>query len=309
MSDPTILKPESCRLCFSKLTTRDVVGEYVYGGSPHQKFYVCPHCDVAFLYPPLSEEDEKRFYSKEFEKFMEERAGADFDWSGPEAHIRSNEKQYKRRYPFFSKCLKPGMRVMEIGCSSGFMLLPLKEWGADVVGVEPSGGFTGFLKDKGVPVLPSLDEVRKKYDCGSFDLILHFFVLEHVRNPVGFLLEAFEHLNSKGCMVFEVPNRNDPLISIYNISAFQKFYWSVAHNYYFNKSSLEFVVKQITGNFEIINEQRYDISNHMTWALEGKPGGQSYFSSFFTKEAEAAYRESMIRTGYCDTLVCRMYKT
>jgi SAM-dependent methyltransferase len=300
-------RPTECRLCGVKLDVTEVVADFVYGGTHNQKFYRCPYCDIAFLYPPMSEEEEHNFYTREFEKFMEKRAGKDFDWSGPEAHIRSNKKQYERRLRFFSDLISPGKRVLEIGCSSGFMLLPLKEQGLEVAGVEPSGGFTTFLKNQGVPVYDSL-EVLSAISSGTkkFDLVLHFFVLEHVRYPIEFLRKALEFVAPGGAMVFEVPSRSDPLICIYNIPDFHKFYWSVAHNYYFNCQSLEYVVRQVANDFEIFPEQRYDLSNHMTWALEGKPGGQGKYSSFFTPELERTYLESMTKTGYYDTLICRI---
>ena len=300
--------PRACRLCGIELKDIEIVGEYVFGGSPKQKFYRCSNCDIAFLYPPMTEEEEQKFYSKEFEKFMETRSGGDFDWSGPESHIRSNQKQYERRLPFFSDLVSPGKSVLEIGCSSGFMLLPLKENGLKVAGVEPSGSFTGFLKSNNIPVYSNLDELEASSEIKRFDLVMHFFVLEHVRNPVGFLKKAFEFVKSGGCMVFEVPSRNDPLTSIYNIPTFHKFYWSVAHNWYFNYDSLLYVLRQVTDDYKIINEQRYDLSNHMTWALDGKPGGQGKYSSFFTSELVETYRQSMIDTGYCDTLIGRLHK-
>ena len=109
-------------------------------------------------------------------------------------------------------------------------------------------------------------------------------------------------------MVFEIPNRSDPLITVYKIPAFDKFYWSVAHNYYFNQPSLEYVLGKVGVKFEILPEQRYDISNHMTWALEGKPGGQGKYSSLFTAELGKIYLESMMKTGHCDTLIAHLRK-
>lgn len=301
--------PTECRLCGAKVDKFEIAGDFVYGGARNQKFYRCPKCDIAFLYPSMTEKKEKDFYAGEFEKYMEKRAGKDFDWSGPEAHVKSNEKQYKRRLSFFQDIILPGKRILEIGCSSGFMLLPLKKKGLEVAGVEPSGGFTSFLNSQNIPVYDSLEALeRTEVSKRKFDLVMHFFVLEHVRNPIEFLKQAFKLVAPGGYMVFEVPSRSDPLISIYNIPAFQKFYWSIAHNWYFNKKSLEYVLKQIVDKFEIIPEQRYDLSNHITWALEGKPGGQGKYSGFFTKGLESAYRESMIKTGYCDTLICRIQK-
>lgn len=300
--------PNTCRLCGVELHDIEVVGEHVFGGSSKQKFYRCSQCDIAFLYPPMTEIEEQKFYSVEFEKFMETRSGGDFDWSGPETHIRSNQKQYERRLPFFSDIISPGKSVLEIGCSSGFMLLPLKQKGLKLAGVEPSGGFTSFLKANNIPVYYDLNELETSSEIKQFDLVMHFFVLEHVRNPIKFLKEAFDFVKPGGYMVFEVPSRSDPLISIYNIPAFHRFYWSVAHNWYFNYNSLKYVLRQVTEDYEIINEQRYDLSNHITWALEGKPGGQGRYTSFFTPQLEKAYKQSMVDTGYCDTLVAKLHK-
>ena len=297
-----------CSLCGASISRPEVVGDFVYGGTEEQKFYRCPECDVAFLYPAMSQEEEARFYAREFEKFMEKRAGKDFDWSGPEGHIRTNEKQFTRRLRFFDELVAPGRRILEIGCSSGFMLLPLKKRGAEVVGVEPSQNFTSFLKKEGINVYRSIEEIGHEQKMKGFDLIMHFFVLEHIRKPVEFLRQALELVAPGGVMVFEVPSRSDPLLTIYNIPAFQKFYWSAAHHYYFNRASLEYILKKVTVRFEIIPEQRYDLSNHMTWALDGKPGGQGRFSSSFTGELDRAYLESMTKTGHCDTLVCKIYK-
>lgn len=297
-----------CSLCGSSISSPEVVGEFVYGGKEEQKFYRCPGCDVAFLYPPMTEEEEAKFYAKEFEKFMEKRSGKDFDWSGPEGHIRSNEKQFKRRLPFFKEFVAPGKRILEIGCSSGFMLLPIKKKGVEVCGVEPSDNFTGFLKKEGIEIYRSLEDMRKSHKTKKFDLVMHFFVLEHVRKPIDFLKDAMELVAPGGAMVFEVPSRSDPLLTIYDIPAFQEFYWSAAHHYYFNRASLEYILKKAFNDFEILPEQRYDLSNHITWALDGKPGGQGRFSGSFTPELEKAYRESMIKTGHCDTLVCKVYK-
>ena len=299
---------KSCKLCRARISKPEIVGYFVYGGKNKQKFYRCPKCDVAFLYPTMTKDEESKFYAQEFDKFMERRAGKDFDWSGPESHIKSNQKQFKRRLRFLKEFITPGKSVLEIGCSSGFMLLPLKESGLEVVGVDPSNNFTSFLKKQGIVVYKSLEDIDESYRMKKIDLVIHFFVLEHVRKPIDFLKHSLELVAPGGVMIFEVPSRDDPLLTIYNIPSFQKFYWSAAHHFYFNRTSLEYVLKNVTDKYEIIPEQRYDLSNHITWALEGKPGGQGRYSLSFTPELEKAYLDSMIKTGHCDTLVCKIYK-
>ena len=302
--------PDTCRLCQANYPEFEVVGEYVYGGHEDQKFYRCPNCDVAFLFPPPAEEDEAKFYAGEFEKFMEGRAGNTRDWSGPEAHIASNQDQVSRRMPHLQAHLdRPGLRLLELGCSSGFMLLPLKERGVEVLGVEPSGLFTGFVRSHNIPVYDSLEDFQQHSGAaGDLDLITHFFLLEHVRDPVTFLKQGLDQLKPTGKMFFEVPSRDDPLVTIYNIPAFHNFYWTVAHHWYFNRNSLTFLLDQLHCKYELIPDQRYDLSNHLWWALTGKPGGMGKFSTQFTPELESAYKESMRQTGHCDTYFVWLHK-
>jgi 2-polyprenyl-3-methyl-5-hydroxy-6-metoxy-1,4-benzoquinol methylase len=297
-----------CPLCKARLVSPEVASRYVYGGKPGQKFYRCSFCDVAFLHPRLSRKEEREFYKKEFEKFMEKRSGGDIDWSGPEAHFRSNAKQYERRTRFLKGLVRKNRSVLEFGCSSGFMLMPLKKAGMNVTGIEPSKCYSQFLSRQGIAVFDSLarfkasGEFRKK-----FDLIMHFFVLEHLREPIRFLKDCLLLLNKNGVLLFEIPSRSDPLLTVYNLAAFKKFYWSVAHNFYFNRRSLEYVLNKTGRRFKIIPEQRYGLSNHMNWAIDGKPGGQGKYSSYFSPELEWAYLQSMKRSGYCDTLVAILY--
>ena len=300
--------PASCPLCGATPAKFEIVGQRVYGGRADQHFYECPVCDVAFQHPPLSEADEARFYAQEFEKFMATRAGHEGGWSGPEAHIAANQSQVARRMPHIRPLLENGARVLEFGCSSGFMLLAMRDAGANVAGIEPSGGFTDFVKSRGLPVFESLDDYRASGMNEALDLIVHFFVLEHVRNPIKFLEDSLQILAPGGSILFEVPSRDDPLLTIYDIPAFQDFYWSIAHHWYFNRRSLLYLCGRLDARFELIPEQRYDLSNHMVWARDGKPGGTARWKSQLTDELNEAYLESMRRTGHCDTYFVRLDK-
>jgi SAM-dependent methyltransferase len=302
--------PQICRLCQAAHGDFEVVGDFVYGGQAEQKFYRCPDCDIAFLFPPTNEEEEAQFYAQEFEKFMEGRAGENRDWTGPEAHIASNQDQVSRRLPFLEQHLgRPGVRLLELGCSSGFMLLPLKERGVEVMGVEPSGLFTNFVRSRDIPVYESLEDFESQSGAaGELNLVTHYFLLEHVRDPLSFLNQCLDLLKPDGTVFFEVPSRDDPLVTIYDIPAFHKFYWSVAHHWYFNQGSLKFLLDQLPCEYEMIPDQRYDLSNHMWWAMAGQPGGMGKFSAQFSPELDEAYKESMRRTGHCDTFFVRLHK-
>src|SRR3989338_4893146 len=198
---------------------------------------------------------------------MSTRAGKDMDWTGPEAHVRSNQREVKRRLPFLKKFIKRGHSVLEVGCSSGFLLSALKKGGVKVLGLDPSGGFIDFVRGQGIEIYRDLKELKES-GAKKFDYIIHYYVFEHIRHPVDFIKEYMGLLKKNGKMIFEVPCATDQLVELYRIPAFDAFYWSVAHHWYFNKESLSKVLQRSGFRFQVYPEQRYDISNHMTWMLD-----------------------------------------
>ena len=275
--------------------------------NPNNTKVYCEKCDLVYLWPVPSIKEEEKFYANEFEKYMEKRSGQDRDWSGPEEHIRTNKDNAIRRLGYVQKHIKKGKSVLEIGCSSGFMLDAFRDAGLNVVGIEPSGGFEGFLENRGHKVFKSLEELEKNYN-GKFDLICHFFVLEHIRDTINFINRQLDLLNSSGVIIAEVPCVNDPLTSIYEIPAFERFYWSIAHHYYFSPKSIAGILNKINCRYEIMPEQRYDLSNHLVWMQKGIPGGQDYYNNIFSQSTLELYRNDLIKSWNCDTFFLFIYK-
>ena len=297
----------NCRFCDAEPSLQSIKGEFVYGGTPEQHFWKCDACRIIYLFPPLSDKEELRFYIKEFEGYMENRAGQDKDWSSPENHFIANQQEVRRRIPSLEPYIKKGKKILEIGCSSGFMLSALKDKGAEVYGIDPSEGFIDYVKSKGINVYKSIEELQQKHDL-SFDLIIHYYVLEHIRNPDEFIKQYMMLLDEGGKMIFEVPCASDPLVELYKVPAFDRFYWSVAHHWYFNRESLTKILEKIGYRFELFPEQRYDLSNHITWMLEGKPGGMGKYGNIFKHELDHLYKESLKDNWLCDTIFSTIKK-
>ncbi len=296
--------PERCPLCGDGRETQFAVTAHVYGDQERSRaFFQCRRCDVHYQYPPLTPEQESRFYAAEFDGFMAGRAGAAGGWHGAESHIRANEPTRLRRMKYLQPHLKPGASVLEVGCSSGFMLFPLADSGVSCVGIEPSGVFGEYVRQRGLPVYAGMDEMRAAEPGRRFDLIQHFFVLEHIAEPLGFLEAQVDLLNAGGKLVFEIPNAADPLYTVYDIPAFERFYWSLAHPWYFSEPSLRFLLDRLGRPYEILLDQRYDLSNHMVWARDGRPGGLERFTQLLGPDLEESYKQGLIKSGHCDTLI------
>ncbi len=102
-------------------------------------------------------------------------------------------------------------RVLEIGCSIGYLSKRMKENGCHVVGIEinqESVQIANSICDKIIegdiennnPYL-ILDEIKEKYD-----VIVLGDVLEHCKDPLSVLKKLGKYLNSEGYLVISVPN-------------------------------------------------------------------------------------------------------
>lgn len=296
--------PSQCPLCTASTDLQEVVTAHVYGHGEKRAVYKCSQCDIRYLFPGLNKEDEARFYAKEFEKFMEVRSADGAGWEKPTEHINANEKERTRRLGHLQQWIKPNSDILEVGCSSGFMLYPLVEQGHHCVGVEPSGIFSDFVRMKGLKCYSSVDECIEKHDVSQgFDLILHYYVMEHVADPLAFLKQQIDLLKPGGRLVFELPNANDALATFLDIPQYERFIWVVSHRWYFSENALSHLLNKFDGKNDVLLDQRYDLSNHMVWARDGKPGGMDRFTDVWGSELEEQYKHALIKAGKCDTVI------
>jgi len=277
----------SCYLCGSTKCSR--IHDNIRYDLPPRPFR-CDQCGFVFLYPRMTPETEKEFYENTYRSVYDnQNAKSLWEASLPEA---------KRRVSRFMDLYSPDMRLLEIGCASGYFLSEVKEHVKSVTGVELTKDFVKYARGRGLDVRESLDQIPDN----SCDLIFMFHVLEHIVDPIHFLKELKKKLPENGKLIIEVPNVEDVLVSVYKIKEHLDFYWEIAHNYYFSKHSLACVLDRAGYQAEIFPLQRYDLSNHMYWMQYGKPGGQGYYNSIFTPTLRAEYENCLKDRFICDTI-------
>lgn len=125
-----------------------------------------------------------------------------------------------------------GLRVLEIGCGSGYLLARLKEMGADVVGIEPGDQGREGAATYGVPIVHAPFTGPDQFPGRTFDLILHHCVLEHVPDPLAFLRAQRGMLAPAGRVIVGVPDE-EPYIRAGDVSTLSHEHWS-----FFTRSSL-----------------------------------------------------------------------
>jgi predicted TPR repeat methyltransferase len=116
---------------------------------------------------------------------------------------------------------------LDIGCSAGLLMQAIAQtYSCTTVGVEPGDSYRNYCIRQGLTVYPSL-ETLKDQQSSKFDLITMSHVLEHMSDPVGYLIMLrSELLNPNGILLIEVPN-------LYGHNCFE-----IAHNYSFSPHAL-----------------------------------------------------------------------
>ena len=265
--------------------------------APESAVYKCSACEIVFVYPIMNPEEEKAFYEAQFAGYMKKRGGP--GETKPQEHFEQNRSEAERRLANLKPYLRSEMRVLELGSSTGFLLAAIKPYVAAVTGIDPSQLYAEYANQRGIKTYADLSEVAEE----RFDLILAYYVVEHLRNPVEYLSRFHQMLNPGGHLAIEVPNVEDALVKFYQLDSFDRFYWQKAHYFNYSHRTLAMVLKR--AGFESVKtmpEQRYDISNHIHWLLKGEPGGKSKYTHVLDDKLNQEYARCLKQHWLCDTI-------
>jgi SAM-dependent methyltransferase len=107
-----------------------------------------------------------------------------------------------------TRLLRPGLRVLEIGCGSGSLLSRLLASGLDIVGVEtsPLRIEEGRRAHGSLPVQLVSGSALPFHD-GWFDVVLSFDVFEHIPDSDAHLVEVRRVLKPGGWYLLQTPNK------------------------------------------------------------------------------------------------------
>ena len=104
-----------------------------------------------------------------------------------------------------------GLRALEIGAGTGYLMRNLVDAGFEVTGLEPGRGYLIRQQFHNVEVIadtfPSL-ELQ-----GRFNLIVAYGILEHIEDPQYFLAAVREHLTPEGVLCVSVPDCSNEIVA------------------------------------------------------------------------------------------------
>jgi 2-polyprenyl-3-methyl-5-hydroxy-6-metoxy-1,4-benzoquinol methylase len=165
-------------------------------GLPY-RVVTCSGCQLGRLHPLPTIEEIGRFYPAEYYG----TPGAKFE-PVTETLVRLVGTLHVRS---LSRSLPAGSRVLDVGCGRGVLLSALADRGFEVHGMDVSAtAVEGADPRAQIRVAGCLTEVG--YPAGTFQQVILWHVLEHLRNPREVLEEVHRILAPGGRVIIAVPN-------------------------------------------------------------------------------------------------------
>ncbi|MBN2001414.1 class I SAM-dependent methyltransferase [candidate division KSB1 bacterium] len=194
----------------------------------------CERCGYIHVFPLYSEEELEIFYENVYAE-----STPSYLW---------HEKVYNIR-----KWKKNGT-ILDIGCWEGNQLEFFQKDGWQCVGIELNKKAATIAASKGIEVYQiSIRQFFDKFPQRKWDVINAAYILEHIPDPVGFLVRLKNNLEPKGIIIVELPNEFNPFQLAY-IKEYKLLpYWIALpdHLNYFDKRGIENLLQR--AGFEVIH--------------------------------------------------------
>jgi len=214
----------------------------------------CPSCRHIYLSNQLSSEKLLAFYSG-------------YPTSTLEWHL--NETEFYRRIYLKGlssiQSISAGSKILDIGCSSGLFLSVAIDNGFDGFGVEPNESEAEYARLNGIKVIGST--VTELDKSSFFDVITLWDVLEHIKDPVGYVKSLKSILRPGGHVFVQVPTSDSLAARILRSSC--NMFDGVEHLTLFSKHSLDLAFTSAgyaLVSFQTIISETYAINNYLSYA-------------------------------------------
>lgn len=257
----------SCPLC--RQATAGVLSTTLRRGTGI--VFYCEPCRHGFLSENQAP-DAKAYYAENYRQEYSHNAEAA---ATNAREIFDVYKNYQHdRLKAIGPYLSAETRLLEVGASSGQFLVNVKDRVALVNAIELDKACCDFMSSE-LDIEADSEFLREsRFADQRYDVVCAFQVLEHVEDPVVFLRDLQQSTQKGATLFIEVPNLNDPLLSVWNVKAYQKFFYHSAHLHYFTGDSLR-KTAQLAGfdnaQIDISFTQDYNLLNHLNWIMNNGP--------------------------------------
>ena len=234
--------------------------------------YRCMNCEHIQVIPlPTVEEDAEYYASdKMYKNIFKGNSIMQKEENLMERYRTYVEDELRK----FATFIKRGERILDIGTGYGWLVELLRNDGYQVDGVEISEEKRILCRRRcGIEIydwnlMGDSSEMRSKQ--GYYDIVCLQQTLEHISDPVSFLLRVSDLIKPDGRIFVSVPNQNDILKTIEPI--YEKYHYLRPHLSYFTSQTLSLLLCNCGfKNIEVYGHQVYSIENHIWWLRQKQP--------------------------------------
>jgi SAM-dependent methyltransferase len=162
---------------------------------------ICTRCGLVFQSPRRSDDELAAYYEQEYRQVYQGSQGP------TQKDLSAQAGRADALLDFVQLRVKSFSRHLDIGCSAGTLLKRFRDhYGCQVLGVEPGTDYRAYARRQGLIIYSSLEAMQSS-ETGTFDLISLAHVLEHLPDPVAYLVRLRKtFLMPSGWLLLEVPN-------------------------------------------------------------------------------------------------------
>ena len=173
-----------------------------------------------------------------------------------------------------------GLRLLDVGCGTGWFLDCAREAGFEVAGHEPGEALRKWTEQRLNSRIWGCDFTE--LPAGeTFDVITMFDVLEHIPDPLAYLRSAREHLRLKGLLIVFAPNVDS--LGIHAIGVQASMIVPTDHLVYFSPSSFERTAAMGSLQILSIETKGMDIADIASWEEDKNPEVSAYLRENFSR--------------------------
>lgn len=178
------------------------------------KLYRCHTCSFVAHYPGPGKDTRVTSYREFYDLDFLKQGKA---WMYPE------RKQVLQDIARRIHALKPGGRLLDVGCGDGLFLAQAKNLGFECFGIEESSTLSAFARKKTGAQVVTGEYTLEAFPKHKFDVISFIQVVEHLADPLAVMEVVKQHLAPGGLVVIEVPSIHAPHFLAYQLSGLKQF--------------------------------------------------------------------------------------